>query len=428
MTNKKTLKLTQVPERNGVSLVDGATIVYGTPESVTSGTIDEITNGTVASLPEHGFFAASPENFEGFPDEGAVEVSDSFSGSALIFDNARITPTVNLQCGERGYILAMTGNSYITDATIVTGYGIDVTHLDGNAIVRGGRHRELRANENGYVENSSTDCVYVTDRARLINVPAVTASIFGSDAEVNFARVSKGAKNAATKLMAISQLSWSLSDTQPFIRRAHTPPRELTTMLETPQDMWDTLPYTWGNYSYIYDVALALQEAPEPDEATLCLASTLHKKQKEHCKCMFYYGLYLLADPLALHYFSRLEGNKPDASHPLSSVGYRTLEDCMSHRIIELKEAFGTQELYPQDVFLENLTIPYQEISRTERFRCVLKDLQKFKKARESESNELMWYLNYLQVAHNITPDQFLDYGSPDRRILEMTARTRGII
>lgn len=428
MTGKKTLKLTPVPERNGVSIVDGATVVYGTAESVITGTIDEITNGNGASLPEHGFFATSPENFDGFPEEGAVEVSDSFSGSALIFDNARVTPTVNLRCGERGYILAMTGNSYITDATIGTGFGIDVTHLDGNAIVKGGRHRELHVNENGYVENSSTDCVYVTDRARLINVPDVTSSIFGSDAEVNFAGVSEDAKNAATELMAVSNLSWNLSDTQPFKKHTHTPPRELTDTLDTPQDMWDTLPDTWGNYSYIYEAARALQEAPAPDEVTLCLASTLHKKQKEHCKCMFYYGLYLLADPLALHYFSRLEGNKPDVSHPLSSVGYRTLEDCMSHRIIELKEEFGTQELYPQDVFLKNLTIPYQEISRTERFRCVLKDLQKFKKAREPESNELMWYLNYLQVAHNITPDQFLDYGSPDRRILEMTARTRGII
>lgn len=428
MTDKKTLKLTPVPERNGVSIVDGATVVYGTAESVITGTIDEITNGNGASLPEHGFFAARLENFDGFPEEGAVEVSDSFSGSALIFDNARVTPTVNLRCGERGYILAMTGNSYITDATIGTGFGIDVTHLDGNAIVKGGRHRELRVNENGYVENSSTDCVYVTDRARLINVPDVTSSIFGSDAEVNFAGVSEDAKNAATELMAVSNLSWNLSDTQPFKKHTHTPPRELTDTLDTPQDMWDTLPDTWGNYSYIYEAAQALQEAPAPDEVTLCLASTLHKKQKEHCKCMFYYGLYLLADPLALHYFSCLEGNKPDISHPLFSVGYRTLEDSMSRRIIELKEEFGTQELYPQDVFLENLTIPYQEISRTERFRCVLKDLQKFKKAREPESNELMWYLNYLQVAHNITPDQFLDYGSPDRSILEMTARTRGII
>lgn len=428
MTDKKTLHLTHVPKRNGVSLVAGATVVYGTDESVFTGTIDELSNDNAALLPAHGFFAASPENFDGFPKDGVVEVSDRFSGSALIFDNARVTPTVNLQCGERGYILAMTSNSYITDATISTGFGVDVTHLDGNAIVEGGRHRELRVNENGYVENSSTDCVYVTDKARLINVPDVTASIFGSDAEVNFAGVSKDAKNAATELMATSQLSWNLSDTQPFKKRAHTPPRELTTILETPQDMWDTLPETWGDRPYIRDAALALQEAPAPDEVTMCLSATLHKKQKEHCKCMFYYGLYLLADPLALHYFSRLEGKEPDASHPLSSIGYRTLEDCMSHRTIELEEACATDKLNLQGVFIENLTIPYQEISRNRTFRRLLKSLQKFKKAREPESNELMWYLNYLQVAHNITPDQFLGYGSPDHSILEMTARTRGII
>ena len=426
MTDKKTLKLTQVPERNGVSLVDGATIVYGTPESVTSGTIDEITNGTVASLPEHGFFAASPENFEGFPDEGAVEVSDSFSGSALIFDNARITPTVNLQCGERGYILAMTGNSYITDATIVTGYGIDVTHLDGNAIVRGGRHRELRANENGYVENSSTDCVYVTDRARLINVPDVTSSIFGSDAEVNFAGVSKDAKNAATELMAVSNLSWNLSDTQPFTRRAHTPPRELTDIVDTPQDMWGTLD-TW-EVPHLWQSAKALTKNPAPDDVTLCLASTLHKKQKEHCKCMFYYGLYLLADPIALHYFARLEGNSCVASSPLASVVYGSLEDVMMSRTIELEEAFDNEELSPLDVFEENLVISVETVSRLDAFKGMVGNLQALRNAWLPNHNEALWYLNYLQVTHNITPEQFFKNGVPDQGILEKTARTRGII
>lgn len=65
MTDKKTLKLTPVPERNGVSIVDGATVVYGTTESVITGTIKDLASKYGVSEPAHGFFAASPANFEG---------------------------------------------------------------------------------------------------------------------------------------------------------------------------------------------------------------------------------------------------------------------------------------------------------------------------------------------------------------------------
>ena len=427
MTNKKTLKLTPVPERSGASLVGGATVVYGTSESVTSGTFKDLASKYGVSVPAHGFFAASPANFEGFPVEGTVEVSDSFSGSALILDNARVTPTVDLQHGERGrYILVMTGNSYITDATIGAGFGGDITRLAGNAVVKGGGYRELQVRENGYVENSSASYVYVTDRARLINVPDVTSSIFGSDAEVNFAGVSEDAKNAATELMAVSNLSWNLSDTQPFTRRAHTPPRELTDIVDTPQDMWGTLDA--GEVSYLWQSANALTKNPAPDDVTLCLASTLHKKQKEHCKCMFYYGLYLLADPIALHYFARLEGNSCVASSPLASVAYGALEDVMMSRTIELEEAFDNEELSPLDVFKENLVISAETVSRLDAFKGMVGNLQVLRNAWLPNRNEALWYLNYLQVAHNITPEQFFKNGEPDQGILKMTARTRGII
>ena len=47
-------------------------------------------------------------------------------------------------------------------------------------------------------------------------------------------------------------------------------------------------------------------------------------------------------------------------------------------------------------------------------------------------TNEALWYLNYIYVTFGITPKQFFARGirksKPSKRIMEMTARTRGII
>ena len=47
-------------------------------------------------------------------------------------------------------------------------------------------------------------------------------------------------------------------------------------------------------------------------------------------------------------------------------------------------------------------------------------------------TNEALWYLNYIYVTFGITPKQFFTRGirksKPSKRVMEMTAHTRGII
>lgn len=425
MTGKKTLTLTEIPTRKGVSIIQDMAVAYGTDE--------KIVESDGLAVPKHGFFAASLNNFDGFPDSGTIDVGEDFVGGAYIFNEARITPTVSLkpEKGE-GACLAMYDNAYAADALFTNEYSTTPCILGDNAVVRGGEHYEIWVEGNGYVEGTKTKGVYVGGSARLINAGTVSPSMFGGDTEVNLTGVAPGARNAATMLLAIGALEWDLSKAQP-LKSDKEHPRLLTG--GNPQNMWGTLEERQDAW-YLYQTAKALKEAPAPEEVTMCLSSTLHKKHKEHCKCMFYYALYLLADPVALHYFARLEGNaKAVESSPLALVPNGALEDTLMRRTIELdKETRIEGTNTALDVFMGNLVIPVEKTTQMRGFKQLVSDLETFNvpASFESAANEALWYLNYLYVTFGITPKQFFARGirksKPDKRIMEMTARTRGII
>lgn len=425
MTGKKTLTLTEIPTRKGVSIIQDMAVAYGTDE--------KIVESDGLAVPKHGFFAASLNNFDGFPDSGTIDVGEDFVGGAYIFNEARITPTVSLkpEKGE-GACLAMYDNAYAADALFTNEYSTTPCILGDNAVVRGGEHYEIWAEGNGYVEGTKTKGVYVGGSARLINAGTVSPSMFGGDTEVNLTGVAPGARNAATMLLAIGALEWDLSKAQP-LKSDKEHPRLLTG--GNPQNMWGTLEERQDAW-YLYQTAKALKEAPAPEEVTMCLSSTLHKKHKEHCKCMFYYALYLLADPVALHYFARLEGNaKAVESSPLALVPNGALEDTLMRRTIELdKETRLEGTNTALDVFMGNLVIPVEKTTQMRGFKQLVSDLETFNvpASFESATNEALWYLNYLYVTFGITPKRFFTRGirksKPDKRIMEMTARTRGIL
>lgn len=425
MTGKKTLTLTEIPTRKGVSIIQDMAVAYGTDE--------KIVESDGLAVPKHGFFAASLNNFDGFPDSGTIDVGEDFIGGAYIFNEARITPTVSLkpEKGE-GACLAMYDNAYAADALFTNEYSTTPCILGDNAVVRGGEHYEIWAEGNGYVEGTKTKGVYVGGSARLINAGTVSPSMFGGDTEVNLTGVAPGARNAATMLLAIGALEWDLSKAQP-LKSDKEHPRLLTG--GNPQNMWGTLEERQDAW-YLYQTAKALKEAPAPEEVTMCLSSTLHKKHKEHCKCMFYYALYLLADPVALHYFARLEGNaKAVESSPLALVPNGALEDTLMRRTIELdKETRIEGTNTALDVFMGNLVIPVEKTTQMRGFKQLVSDLETFNvpASFESATNEALWYLNYLYVTFGITPKRFFTRGirksKPDKRIMEMTARTRGIL
>lgn len=425
MTGKKTLTLTEIPTRKGVSIIQDMAVAYGTDE--------KIVESDGLAVPKHGFFAASLNNFDGFPDSGTIDVGEDFVGGAYIFNEARITPTVSLkpEKGE-GACLAMYDNAYAADALFTNEYSTTPCILGDNAVVRGGEHYEIWAEGNGYVEGTKTKGVYVGGSARLINAGTVSPSMFGGDTEVNLTGVAPGARNAATMLLAIGALEWDLSKAQP-LKSDKEHPRLLTG--GNPQNMWGTLEERQDAW-YLYQTAKALKEAPAPEEVTMCLSSTLHKKHKEHCKCMFYYALYLLADPVALHYFARLEGNaKAVESSPLALVPNGALEDTLMRRTIELdKETRIEGTNTALDVFMGNLVIPVEKTTQMRGFKQLVSDLETFNvpASFESATNEALWYLNYLYVTFGITPKRFFTRGirksKPDKRIMDMTARTRGIL
>lgn len=415
MGDKQTLYLTKVQEKAGVSVVEGMNLVYGSKEMI------PLNNGLFR--PKYGFYASKPENFEGFPSGNTIEVDGSFCGTAFVFDDARITPTVTLEGKHGGMCLIMSDNSYASDALFWLSI-FSANALLGNATVKGGVHCQLRVEENGYVEGSDTSNVYVTGSARLINAGGTAAAVFGGDAEVNLSEVNPGKKNAASVLLQFGWLHWDLGQTQPFKK---TSPHPDCRDIDTPQNTWAALDVP--DEGYLYNAATSLEEAPLPEEATMCLSSTLHKKHKKHCKCMFYYALYLLADPVALHYFARLEGNTAAVeSSPLADIPYKQLEAHMQQRTVELEAVTSRRENTMQNVFNSNLVIPVAQVKKMQAFKEMARRLSENNGVIENSVNEALWYLNYLQVAHNITPDEFFKTGEPDEEILEMTARSRGII
>lgn len=415
MSDKQTLYLTKVQEKGGVSVVDGMSLVYGAKE------MKPLSNGL--SHPKSGFYASKPENFEGFPSGGTVVVDKSFYGSACVYDDARITPTVTLDSDYGETCLIISNNSYATDALFSSVFAYDPCELRDNAVVRGGSHRLITVEENGYVENTETDGVHVTGSARLINAGEVEISLFGSGTEVNLTGVDTSEKNAATELLKRGYLSWDLGETQPFKSKTqHT-----NSYVDTPQNTWSDLKVR--DEGYLWKTALVIEEYPIPEEATMCLSSTLHRKHKEHCKCMFYYALYLLADPVALHYFARLEGNtKAVEASPLATIPYKQLEAHMQQHTIELDTKNESDRTAVHEAFYNNLTIPVEQVKKMQAFKEMARHLAEDNGEVNSAVNEALWYLNYLQVAHNITPDEFFKTGEPDEEILKMTAHTRGIL
>ena len=231
MAGKKTLTLTEIPTRRGVSIIQDMAVAYGTDE--------KIFESDGLAVPKHGFFAASLNNFDGFPDSGTIDVGDDFVGGAYIFNEARITPTVSLkpEKGE-GACLAMYDNAYATDALFTNEYSVTPCILGDNAIVRGGEHHEIWVEGNGYVEGTKTNGVSVAGSARLINAGQVSPSMFGGDTEVNLTGVDTSEKNAATMLLAIGALEWDLRKAQP-LKSNKEHPHLLTG--GNPQNMWGTL-------------------------------------------------------------------------------------------------------------------------------------------------------------------------------------------
>lgn len=415
MGDKQTLHLTKVQEKGGVSVVEGMNLVYGSKEII------PLNNGLFR--PKYGFYASNPENFEGFPPGNMVEVDGSFCGTAFVFDDARITPTVALNSDNGETCLIMSGNSYATDALFSSVFAYDPCVLMDNAVVRGGAHRLITVEDDGYVENTETDGVHVAGSARLINAGDIEISLFGSDTEVNLTGVDTGVKNAATELLERGYLSWDLGETQPFKSKT----RHANPYVDTPQNTWSDLKVR--DEGYLWKTALLMEDYPIPEEATMCLSSTLHKKHKAHCKCMFYYALYMLADPVALHYFARLEGNtKAVEASPLATIPYKQLEAHMQQRTIELDTKNEGDRTAVHEAFYSNLTIPVEQVKKMQAFKEMARHLAEDNGEVNSAVNEALWYLNYLQVAHNITPDKFFKTGEPDEEILEMTARTRGIL
>lgn len=161
---------------------------------------------------------------------------------------------------------------------------------------------------------------------------------------------------------------------------------------------------------------------------------------------MLWYPLYLLAEPVALHYFARVDGLVGKArgalasaglDNPLAGLTIRNLETAMRARIKQVYEEVVDEDKLLYDSWNQRSVLkvlesnmlglePYSE--EAEQVYNTLLCSADGKTVWDEDDYSLMyWYLNYLWQIHGITPGEFLVDGVPREDILLMTALERGI-
>ena len=163
---------------------------------------------------------------------------------------------------------------------------------------------------------------------------------------------------------------------------------------------------------------------------------------------MLWFPLYLLAEPVALHYFARADGLVGKAEGNIASVGsdnmfsYLTIRDLEAAMLARLEHVARAVEIIGEDgdfetagFFEEALKIFHVNIQSAvldNQYALEVCDMLGFGKEdkndnTEDERNLMYWYLNYLYQVHGITAEEFVINGVPRQDILDMTALERGI-
>lgn len=450
---------------NPNNATDRREIISGYSEkTLLSGEVKEITKLQAPRFSYGEIFIEHPENLEGYtpgtPYIPSIDVEGTVSavGKTRIGKNVTVGVESTLQLGCTPEDTASFENATIRAYE-------EISALYGNTKVSGGTHARLfMYDDTSITGDIDTYDVILRDSACIKGTGAVSYIYLEGDAEINF-------KEAPYKLSAPNEYGYfyeslmrdnRLGITQPSLRQPKKPRSSFMGHSEC-----NTEPYwSFGNCervywsTYSYDARILILEgisqtlshiynSPEVfGSARLCFSSTQHKKHIERCRCMLWFPLYLLAEPVALHYFARADGLVGKAEGNITSVGsdnmfsYLTIRDIEAAMLARLEHVARAVEIIGEDGdfetagFLEKaLKIFHANIRSAvldNQYALEVCDMLGFGKEdkndnTEDERNLMYWYLNYLYQVHGITAEEFVINGVPMQDILDMTALERGI-
>lgn len=447
------------------NVTDRREIITGYGEEVLSGdNPPEITKLQAPPFNYGEIFIEHPENLEGYTPgvpykpSTAIEGTVSAVGKTRIGGNVAVGVCSTLLLGRTPEDTASIENATIPEYK-------EINALYGNAKVSGGKHARLFMYDNTSITGDiDAYGVVMHDSACIKGTGAVSHIYLEGDAEINF-------EEAPYKLSAPNEYGYFYESlmrdnririTQPYLQPPDKPRSSFIRRAEC-----DTEPYWsfcnsgrvyWSTYSY--DVRILVLEGisqtlshiynhPEIfGSARLCFSSTQHKKHIERCRCMLWFPLYLLAEPVALHYFARADGLVGKAEGDIASAGsdnmfsYLTIRDIEAAMLARLEHVARALEIIGEDGGFESpgsfekaIKIFHTNIQSAvfdNQYALEVCDMLGFGKEdkndnTEDERNLMYWYLNYLYQVRGITAEEFVVDGVPRQDILDTTALERGI-
>lgn len=433
-------------------------------KTLLSGEVKEITKLQAPRFSYGEIFIEHPENLEDYTPGTPYIPSIDVEGTVTAVGKTRIGKNVTVGV-ESTLQLGCTPEDTASFENATIGELEDVNALYGNAKVSGGTHAQLfMYDDTSITGNIDTYDVILNDSACIKGTGAVTHIYLEGDAEINFEETPSNLDAPAEygyfheSLMRDNRLSI----TQPylhhpkkprssFIRRAECDAEPYWSFSNSGRVYWSTYSYDarilvlegiWQTLSHIYN-------HPEIfGTARLCFSSTQHKKHIERCRCMFWFPLYLLAEPVALHYFARADGLVGKAEGDIASAGLGNLFSCLTIRDLEVAmlarlehvaravEIIGEDGGFKSDgVFEKAIKIFHTNVQSTvldNQYALEVCDMLGVGREdknlnTEDERNLMYWYLNYLYQVHGITAEEFVVDGAPREDILDMTTLERGI-
>lgn len=450
---------------NPNNATDRREIITGYSEkTLLSGEVKEITKLQAPRFSYGEIFIEHPENLEDYTPGSPYIPSIEVEGTVTAVGKTRIGKNVTVGAGST-LQLGCTPEDTASFENATIGELEEINALYGNAKVSGGTHAQLFMYDNTSITGDiDTYDVVLHDSACIKGAGTVSHIYLEGDAEINF-------EEAPRNLGAPAEYGYfheslmrdnRLGITQPYLQPPKKPRSSFIRRVEC-----DAEPY-WSFYNcgrvywstYSYDVRILvlegisqtlsrIREHPEIfGSARLCFSSTQHKKHIERCRCMLWFPLYLLAEPVALHYFARADGLVGKAEGNIASVGsdnlfsYLTIRDLEAAMLARLEHVARAVEIIGEDGdfetagFLEKaLKIFHANIQSAvldNQYALEVCDMLGFGKEdkndnTEDERNLMYWYLNYLYQVHGITAEEFVINGVPRQDILDMTALERGI-
>lgn len=450
---------------NPNNATDRREIISGYSEkTLLSGEVKEITKLQAPRFSYGEIFIEHPENLEGYTPGTPYIPSIDVEGTVSAVGKTRIGKNVTVGV-ESTLLLGCAPEDTASFENAAIGELEDINALYGNAKVSGGTHAQLFMYDNTSITGNIDTCnVVLNDSACIKGTGAVTHIYLEGDAEINFEEVPRNLDAPVEygyfheSLMRDNRLSI----TQPYLHPPKKPRSSFIGRTECEAESYWSFYHSarvyWSTYSYEVRILILegisrtlsrIREYPEIiGTARLCFSSTQHKKHIERCRCMLWFPLYLLAEPVALHYFARADGLVGKAEGNIASVGsdnmfsYLTIRDLEAAMLARLEHVARAVEIIGEDggfetagFFEKALKIFHVNIQSAvldNQYALEVCDMLGFGKEdkndnTEDERNLMYWYLNYLYQVHGITAEEFVINGVPRQDILDMTALERGI-